>query len=128
MRSVAWGMFLVAVAACGPSDSPPSEAAALPAPKQEEVERPLSTATPGPYARVFSDPLVQNTYKVAVDLCFYYPPEKLASGLGVANNLEAIAREHSMGSQAGAHRNAGYVGCLEGLSAPGAGQRKQFGR
>ena len=82
----------------------------------------------GPYKRKYSDRFVQNTYTVAVDGCYYDSPTKLASELGVANNPEAIAREYSKVSRRGVHRDASYVGCLEGLSSPGAGMKKQFGK
>lgn len=88
----------------------------------------LLTAAVGAYARTYADPLVQNTYTVAVEICFYDPPQKLASELGVVPTREAVAKAYALGSKAGARRNAAYVECSEGLSAPGAGQRKQFGR
>lgn len=80
------------------------------------------------YKRRYSDRFVQNTYTVAVDVCYYDSPAKLASELGVANDPDAIAREYSMGSKKSVHRNASYIGCLEGLLAPGAGMKKQFGK
>ena len=79
-----------------------------------------------PYDRTFSDPFLQNTYESAVEICYYNTPEFIASDLGVANNSEAIARAFSMGSVAGPHREVGYIGCLEGLLAPGAGRKQQY--
>lgn len=117
-------MLLLTAAACSPSKSNQPDVEA------SETEVPSATergVTSEPYAHVFPDSLVQNTYKAAVDLCFYDPPTKLASEFGVANDRDAIARAYSMGSTEGAHREAAYVGCLEGLSGPGAGQKKQFG-
>lgn len=118
-------MLLLTAAACSPSRPSQSDVEASHTPEAEVATS--SGVTSGPYARAFPDSLVQNTYTVAVDLCFYDPPAKLASELGVANDREAIARAYSMGSTEGAHRDAAYVGCLEGLSGPGAGQKKQFG-
>jgi hypothetical protein len=121
-------VLLLSAPACGPTGSsqPDVDTSSTPRPGAAQVEP--NRAHSGPYAHAFSDPLVQNTYTVAVDSCFYDPPAKLASELGVSNDREAIARAYSMGSTAGPHRDAGYIGCLEGLSAPGAGQKKQFGR
>jgi hypothetical protein len=120
-------MLLLTAAACSPSRSNRSDGEA----STPDVEVPLATSSGvtslGPYSHVFPDSLVQNTYETAVDLCFYDPPAKLASEFRVANDREAIARAYSMGSTEGAHQDAAYVGCLEGLSGPGAGQRKQFG-
>lgn len=64
----------------------------------------------------FSDPLVQNTHEVAVQLCGEFGPKKTAKEYGApADDLDAIARAYSMDSKEGPHRDAAHVGCLEGL-------------
>ncbi|MGH2747128.1 MAG: hypothetical protein ACRDKB_04295 [Actinomycetota bacterium] len=65
----------------------------------------------------FSDPLVQNTYEVAVLVCGDAGPKAIAKEFGApADDLDAIARAYSTDLlKEGPHRDAGYVGCLEGL-------------
>lgn len=126
-KMCALAMLLLTAATCSPSRSSQSDVEASGTPEAEASLATSDGVTSGPYAHVFPDPLVQNTYTVAVDLCFYDPPSKLASEFGVVNDRESIARAYSIGSIEGAHREAAYVGCLEGLSAPGAGQKKRFG-
>ena len=83
---------------------------------------------PSPFQRSFTDPFEQHAYKAAVNGCYYYPPELLAKQFGTATDHEAIARAYAAISETDKHGGARYVGCLEGLAAPGAGNRKQFGQ
>ena len=72
MKVAAWILLLLTVAACGPSDSPSSDARASNTPNQAEVAPPTSQAPSGPSARVFPDSSVQTSYEVAVQGLF--PP------------------------------------------------------
>lgn len=128
MKICGLAIFLLFVVACSPTSSSQSDIEASQTPEAEVASPTPSGVASGPYERDFPDSLVQNTYEAAVDLCFYDPPAKLASEFGVSNDREAIAQAYAIGSTEGAHRDAAYVGCLEGLSAPGAGKKKQFGR
>ena len=104
-----------------PPAGPAATATAAPA-------APAKPKAPSPFQRSFTDPFEQHAYKAAVNGCYYYPPELLAKQFGTAADREAIARAYSTISDTDTHREARYVGCLEGLAAPGAGNRKQFGQ
>lgn len=133
------GWLAVALAAllCGCSAGPDESRAVNSAAARPDagVRPPASTApspapaqVTSPYQRSFSNPFVAHSYKVAVNGCFYYPPDALAKQFGTTTDREAIARAYAALSKEGEQRDASYLGCLEGLSAPGAGQRKQFAR
>ena len=120
---------LIVLIACSSEPQDDGDIPAQPTPPgAASAGDPAGTTNRSPYKRSYPDRLVQNTYTVAVDGCYYDSPAKLASDLGVVNDPDAIARAYSMSSQPGVHRDASYVGCLEGLSAPGAGMKKQFGK
>ena len=111
-------------AARAPGAAPAGPAATAPA----SPAAPAKPKAPSPFQRSFTDPFEQHAYKAAVNGCYYYPPELLAKQFGTAADREAIARAYSTISETDTHREARYVGCLEGLAAPGAGNRKQFGQ
>jgi hypothetical protein len=120
-------LFALAAASCGPGDAPGSAGEESP-PANGIAATESKATTSSPYARQYPDASVQGTYERAVDACFYDRPQKLASDLGVTNDPGEIAREFSMRSEGGPQRDAAYVGCLEGLSAPGAGEERPFRR
>jgi hypothetical protein len=115
-------------AACSPPDTPNPEGGAASTPAAESASDVSQQPAPRRYARQYDDPPVQDIYRRAVDACFFDRPQKLASDLGVTVDPGAIAREYSMRAEGGPLRDAAYAGCLEGLSAPGAGEERQFGR
>ena len=116
--------------ACSGGQNEPRAVPAEAPPRAPSASAPegLAADSPGPYRRSYSDPFVQHAYRSAVSGCFYFPREALAKQLRTTNDAEAIARAYSLQLEADAHREAGYLGCMEGLNTPGAGQRKQFGK
>jgi hypothetical protein len=120
-------LLLFVITACRTGEVPADEGAVA-TPENEVASPGPAESTAGSYAKQYPEPAVQDVYQRAVDACFFDRPQKLASDLGVTNDPGAIAREYSMRAEGGALRDAAYAGCLEGLSAPGAGEEKPFGR
>lgn len=65
------------------------------------------------------DELVENTREVATMVCEEYGPRRTAKtyGVGDPEDLGAIAEAYSMDSKEGAHQQAAFEGCFDGLVA-----------
>lgn len=127
-------LCLLLLGACADGDPRAAEDAGLSEPTAEPIDfdetpeprptqRPRSSPRPGrgggdrAERGEYSDPLLQNTYDAALQICEYDGPEKLAKEVGAsAHDLDAIARAYAdYVSKPGPHREASYLGCLKGL-------------
>lgn len=79
-------------------------------PVESPIDSPLVTPTPR-----YADPRQQANWQSSYDQCLYFGVERLAAELGVAADLDQVAREHSKLMREGVFRDVAYVGCLEGL-------------
>lgn len=80
----------------------------------------------GRYRRQYADPLTNSTYRSGVEYCYFHRRGDLAALMGAPDDAERIARAYSLGVQEGPYRDAAYVGCLEGIVSPGAGQHRPY--